>query len=461
MSDIGDTIGARTRSIEKLTKADLPRTVLRLAWPVVLETTFFGLGGIINTILVGRLGASALAAVGLGQQIEFMIQVSFAAITVGAMAVVSRHVGAKEIKEANRAVGQAMILAVILGLLFSLLLWVFAGQAMKLLRGRPDVIKLGVKYIRAVAFSFMPSFIFAAGSSCFRGAGNTRTPMIVMGTVTICNIILGYLLIYGGLGFPSLGVLGAGVGASISRLIGAAAVLVLLIRGSGLLKYRLSSSWPFDMTMVRRILRIGLPAGIEQIQLQLAMTVYTVILSSLGTKIYAAHAIAMRIEGLAFMPGFGFGMAAMALVGQSLGAGRPDLGEMAARLARKYAMIVMTIVGVILFFFGAGMASLFISDLQVIALSALGLKIWALAMPMMGTSNTLAGGLRGAGDTRWVLLIMTGCIWLLRLPLAYFLALAIHLGPVGAWSAAVLDVNMRGLLLWWRFSRGGWKKIKI
>jgi Na+-driven multidrug efflux pump len=97
----------------------------------------------------------------------------------------------------------------------------------------------------------------------------------------------------------------------------------------------------------------------------------------------------------------------------------------------------------------------------VIALSALSLKIWALAMPMMGTSNTLAGGLRGAGDTRWVLLIMTGCIWLLRLPLAYFLALAIHLGPVGAWSAAVLDINTRGALLWWRFSRGGWKKIKI
>jgi putative MATE family efflux protein len=285
--------------------------------------------------------------------------------------------------------------------------------------------------------------------------------MIVMAAVTICNIILGYLLIYGGLGFPSLGVLGAGVAASISRLIGATTVIMLLIRGSGVLKYRLSSLWPFDMAMIRRIFRIGLPAGVEQIQLQMAMTVYTVILSSLGTKIYAAHSIAMRIEGLAFMPGFGFGMAAMALVGQSLGAGRPEVGEMAARLARKYAMVVMTMVGVIMFFFGAGMASLFISDLQVITLSALSLKIWALAMPMMGTSNTLAGGLRGAGDTKWVLLIMTGCIWFLRLPLAYFLAIAIHLGPVGAWSATVLDINTRGTLLWWRFSRGSWKKIKI
>ena len=213
--------------------------------------------------------------------------------------------------------------------------------------------------------------------------------------------------------------------------------------------------------MIRRTFRIGLPAGLEQIQFQLAMIVYTVILSSLGTMVYAAHAIAMRIEDLAFMPGMGFGMAAMALVGQSLGARRPELGERAAHLARKYAIIVMTMVGAFMFFFGRGMASLFISDLQVIALAALGLKIWALAMPMLGTSNTLAGGLRGAGDTRWVLLIMTGCIWALRLPLAYFLAITLKLGPVGAWSAAVLDINVRGFFLWWRFSKGGWKKIKF
>jgi putative MATE family efflux protein len=247
----------------------------------------------------------------------------------------------------------------------------------------------------------------------------------------------------------------------VSRLLGAATILVILIHGRGFLKYRLSSSWPIDVAIFRRIFRIGLPAGIEQIQLQLAMILYTVILSSLGTKIYAAHAIAMRIEGLAFMPGMGFGMAAMAMVGQSLGAGRPELGERAAYLARKYAMILMTIVGAFMFFFGNRMASLFISDLQVITLAALGLKIWALAMPMMGTSNTLAGGLRGAGDTRWVLLIMTGCVWLLRLPLAYVLAILLQLGPVGAWSAAVLDINVRGIFLWWRFSKGGWKKIKL
>jgi putative MATE family efflux protein len=461
MPETGDPQRGKPLFIENLSPADLPKTVIQLAWPVVLETTFFGLGGIINTILVGRLGASALAAVGLGQQIEFMIQVSFAAVTVGTTAMVSRHVGAKEKKEANQAVGQALLLAVILGLFFSLLLWIFAGPAIKLLRGRPDVIKLGVKYIRAVAFSFVPAFVFAAGSSSFRGAGNTRTPMMIMVAVTLCNIFLGYLLIYGGLGFPSLGVTGAGTASAVSRLLGAVTVLVFLIRGKGLLKYRLSSSWPLDRTMIRRTFRIGLPAGLEQIQLQLAMIVYTVILSSLGTKIYAAHAIAMRIEGLAFMPGMGFGMAAMALVGQSLGAGRADLGERAAYLARRYAMLVMTMVGVIMFFFGRGMASLFVSDWEVVALSALGLKIWALAMPMMGTSNTLAGGLRGAGDTRWVLLIMTGCIWLLRLPLAYLLALVLQFGPVGAWSAAVLDINVRGILLWWRFSRGGWKKIKL
>jgi putative MATE family efflux protein len=390
-----------------------------------------------------------------------MIQVSFAAVTVGATALVSRHVGAKQWKEANEAVGQVLLLAAVLGFLFLFLLWFLAEPAMKLMRGRPDVVGLGTIYLRTVVFSFIPSFILAAGGSVLRGAGNTRTPMLVMGAVTFSNIILGYFLIYGGMGFPSMGVKGAGLAGVFSRTTGAVAILFVLFRGNSPLKFTLSGFLPASWGTIARIFKIGLPAGVEQVQFQLAMTLYTVIISSLGTKILAAHSIAMRIESLAFMPGFGFGMAAMTLVGQSLGAGRPDLGERAASLSQKYAMLVMSLVGVFMFIFGAEMASLFISDAGVIALSALALKIWAVAMPLMGTSNTLAGGLRGAGDTRKVLLIMSSCIWIIRLPLAYLLALLLKVGPVGAWIAAVLDINIRGALLWRRFSKGEWKKIQV
>jgi len=453
--------GAGSLNIVELREADLPRTILTLAWPVVVEQTFFAFGSVINTILIGRLGASSLAAIGLGQQAEFMPQVVFAAVVVGATAIVARHVGAGEAQEANHTVGQSIILAVIFGLVFSVPLWLFAEQAMALLRARPDVVELGARYIRSVTPSLLPSLILAAGGSVLRGAGDTRTPMLVMIVVSILNLVLGYTLIYGAFGFPALGVLGAGIAASISRAIGALGIVAVLVKGSGLLKYRLSGALSLDLSEMRRIFGIGLPAGAEQAQMQIAFTIYAVIISSLGTVTYAAHAVAMRVEGFAFMPGWGFGIAAMALVGQSLGAGRPEIGEKAAYLAQRYAMILMTVVGALMFFFGRQLSSIFISDPEVIRVSALGVKIWAIAMPMMGTSNTLAGALRGAGDTRWVFLFMTLCIWLVRLPLAFLLTRVAHLGAAGAWTGAVLDINVRGALVWWRFARGKWKTIKI
>jgi len=130
-------------------------------------------------------------------------------------------------------------------------------------------------------------------------------------------------------------------------------------------------------------------------------------------------------------------------------------------LAQRYAMILMTVVGALMFFFGRQLSSIFISDPEVIKVSALGVKVWAFAMPMMGTSNTLAGALRGAGDTRWVFIFMTLCIWLVRLPVAFLLAQVAHLGAAGAWTGAVLDINVRGALAWWRFATGKWKTIKI
>lgn len=159
-----DKAGAGFINIEGLKEGDLARAVLTLAWPVVVEQTFFAVGNTINTILVGRLGASALTAVGLGQQAEMMPQVIFTAVSVGATAVVSRHVGAGERQEANRTLGQAFILAVIFGLLFTAPLWLFAEEAMTILRARPDVVALGAKYIRSVIPALIPYLILLAGN---------------------------------------------------------------------------------------------------------------------------------------------------------------------------------------------------------------------------------------------------------------------------------------------------------
>jgi Na+-driven multidrug efflux pump len=191
------------------------------------------------------------------------------------------------------------------------------------------------------------------------------------------------------------------------------------------------------------------------------MSTYTIIISNLGTTVYAAHALAMRVEQLAFMPSFGFGVAATILVGQSLGAEKPDLAKKAGYLTQRYCVAAMVILGLMTFVFGRQLIGIFIQDPEVIRLGALGLKIWAFAMPGMATNQSLAGGLRGAGDTRWVFVLTTIGTWTMRVGVGALMVFLFNLGAPGAWIGAVLDHNVRAILIWWRFATGKWKDIEV
>ena len=439
----------------------LPLTVLSLVWPVMLQEAGWAVLGMVTTFLIGHLGAAAITAVGLSDQIVFIPQVAFAGVSVGATAIVARHVGAREPEKANRILRQSMLLAVILGFTFGFILWFFPDQLLRIFRARPEVIALGRDYIRINAFFTAFNFVMNGGTSIFRGAGDTKTPMWVMIFVEIIGTSIAYLLIKGFWVVSPLGVLGAGIARATSSVVGGLLIMALLIRGKGFLKYDLRTALHFDWGETKRILNIGLPAFLEQLQMRGAMSFFTIIISSLGTTVYAAHALAMRVEEFAFMPSFGFSVAATALVGQALGAKRPDLAERAGYLCQRYCAAAMTIMGMITFFLGHRLIAVFISDPEVIRIGALGLKIWAFAMPGMATNQSLAGGLRGAGDTRWVLLLTTIGMWTMRVGGGALLVFVLHLGAPGAWTGAILDHNVRALLTWWRFASGRWKSIEI
>jgi putative MATE family efflux protein len=285
--------------------------------------------------------------------------------------------------------------------------------------------------------------------------------MYVMIIVEIIGTFLAYTLINGSWGMPALGVLGAGIARGTSNVVGGLLIMALLIKGRGLLKYNLRTALVFDWGETKRILNVGLPAFVEQLQMRGAMMIFTIIISSLGTTVYAAHALAMRVEEFAFMPSFGFSIAATALVGQALGAKRPDLAERAGYLAQRFCMVGMTTIGLLTFFLGHRLIAIFISDPEVIRIGTLGIKIWAFAMPGMATNNTFSGGLRGAGDTRWVLLLTAIGMWTMRVGGGALLVFVLHLGAPGAWTGAILDHNIRALLTWWRFASGKWKNIKV
>jgi len=451
----------REETTLKLDEKRLPLTVLTLAWPVVLQEATWTTFSAITMIFIGHLGPAAITAVSLSETIVFLPAIALEGLAIGVTAIVARHLGAREYEQANTTVRQSMLIAFILGILCAIVLWFSADQLLWVFRARPEVIELGRDYIRVNAPAMIPVFLLFCSAAILRASGDTRTPMIVMLIVEAIGVGLAYVLITGFGVAPALGVLGAGIARAVASTAGALIILPILIRGKGSVKYDLHTAWVFDWAEIRRILNVGLPALGDQVAIQGAMTIYTIIISSLGTTVYAAHALAMRVENFAFMPSFGFGMAAAVLVGQSLGARKPDLAKRAGYLAQRYCVAAMVCLGLVTFIFARQLISLFTDDPEVMRIGALGLRMWAFAMPGMATNETLAGGLRGAGDTRWVFILNTAGMWTMRVGIGALLAFPFHLGVQGAWIGAILDRNIRAILMWRRFAGGKWQNIRV
>jgi putative MATE family efflux protein len=444
----------------RLSEGTITHQVLTLAWPSVMEQALITMVGLVDAYIVGHLGAAALASVGLGGQVNNLVAALFGAVGVGATALVARHIGAREPAEANHLGRQAMLFAAGLGLLTALVAFVFAAPLMRLFGAAPDVVDDGAAWLRVVAPSFAFLGILLVGTATLRGAGDTRTPMVVMVAVNIVNIGVAWTLTRGLFGFPKLGVVGSGLGASSGQIIGGLAVVALLVRGRGPLRLGWRLPAP-DLARLRRLLNIGLPAGAEQVLLQVALLNLAVILSSLGTASYAAHQIGIRIASMAFLPGWGFSVAATTLVGQELGAGRPERAQRATYAAFWLAFIVMNAMGVVLFILAVPILQLFTNDPAVIQQGAIVVRTDSALQPLIAASFVFSGALRGAGDTRTTMFITIGSVWALRLVASYLLAITFGLGIFGIWLGIGLDFASRATWFWLRFRSGKWAALRV
>lgn len=444
-----------------LDESNLTRSVIRLAWPVVIQQVSFTTVQLVDTFLVGHLGEDALAGVGLASILYWFPLSGMFAIGIGATAVVARNVGAGRAERADVTLRSAQMLALIWGVAMGAVFFVAAAPMLRIMGAEPKALDEGVLYIQAAAFGIPFYALLYASNACLQGAGDTRTPMLIMLVVNLVNGVVAYVLINGPGPFPEYGVRGSGLGYLAAALAGAFLVLGFLIRGKGALHLAPSKALSVERAETGRVLRVGLPSGAEQLQFQMAFLLYTRIIATLGTTALAAHQVALRIEGLSFQPGFGLGVAAATLVGQGLGASRPDLSEKAATSAARIAFVFMTATGVVLMIFGGHITRLFIDDDDVVDIGRKLLLIFGFALPAMAVSLSLGGALRGAGDTRSVLGIMTLGVWGVRLAPAYLLAVVAGFGVPGAWVAAVTDINSRALLMFLRFRQGHWKRIRI
>lgn len=456
-----NSTGAKTATGTSGPAENIGHLVNSLAWPVIAENLFQTLLTTVDMMMVASLGAPAVAGVGAAFQVLWVISSAFSAVNVGTTVLVAHFIGARDTAAANRATKQALTLSLVSSLLIALVGTFFSEEIIIWLGAAPDVVQNGSTYLRiSCQMNLFMMVMFTLGSA-LRGAGDTQTPMRVTAFINLINIVAAYGLIFGHFGLPAMGVAGSAWAASIARIIGALMLSVVLLKGHTPLSLSGAAGWRPDPALIWRMLRLGIPSSIEQLLLSGGMLIYGMITIALGTNVYAAQRITFNAISLGFMPGLGFAIAATALTGQSLGARKPEQARQATWHATRAALIWMSAIALAMFIFGPQVMRLFSNDPEIIAMGADALKVIALTQPAQAIGQVLAGGLRGAGDTRYPMWVTTAAIWLVRLPLAYLFGPILRLSLAAIYMSNVADSVVRAALVWHRYRRGAWQHIKV
>lgn len=441
-------------------RSELIRVIWSLAWPVILTYAFESMVGLVDTLMVGRLGAASVAAVGVGAQILSGVNVAMMAVGTGTLALVARHWGALERREAEDTLAQSILTAFVLAVLIVIPVIVYAREIVLAFKVDAAVADVGEGFVRRVMLSVPAAAVLFMIANGLRGAGDTRTPLAIGFTVNVINVIGNYVLIFGKWGFPALGVVGSATATTIAFSTGALLGLALLASRRLVMVLHGGHVLPRPET-IRRILAIGYPAALEQLFMQFGFFLYYRFAAQYGTSAVAAYFIGVRILAMSFLPGFGFAAAAGAMVGQNLGARRPELAERSGWESNRLALYMMSGLGLVIVLLARPIAGVFIDDPEVISDAVMFIQVLGAAQPLMAIDFTLGGALRGAGDTRFPLWSVLIGFYICRLGFAYLVTYVLGLGLFWLWFALVGDYIARAVLKWYRFRSGRWKTIAV
>jgi putative MATE family efflux protein len=431
-----------------------------LAWPVIITMLSESLVGLVDMLFVSRLGAASVAAVGVGAQILGGVSVTMTAVGVGTLALVARAIGANRTAEAERVLGQSIVVAATLAVCVVVPVILFAEPLVRAFGVEPHVVELSAGFVRIVMCSIPASAVIFVIASGLRAIGDTRTPLMVGVTVNVLNTAGNYVFIFGKLGIPALGVRGSSLGTTLAFSIGMSFALYLLAAGRLRLRVRLADL-RLHWDTIRRVLLIGYPAAVEQLMMQFGFFVYLLFAARYGTDAVAAYFIGVRILALSFLPGFGFAAAAAALVGQNLGAGLPRRAESSGWHATWMSVALMSTTGVVIFVFAEPIAHLFVDTPAVVAGAVAFIHMLAASQPLMAMDFTIGGALRGAGDTRFPLLTVLVAFYGCRLGMSLLVVGVLHLSLAWLWASIIGDYVARASLKAWRFKRGAWQAIAV
>ena len=443
----------------------LRKTVLVLALPVLGEQLLNSFVGIFDTFLAGRISAEATSAIGLAAYVSWLVSMLFGLVGTGTNALVARFWGGADFGQARKVTSRSVSLAVVVGIVCTIFINLAAPTFASLQNFSGETYDITVRYLRIDTIGYIFSSMTLVGLAALRGAGDMRSPMLILLVVNVINVSVSSCLVFGIGPFEPKGVDGIVIGTVAARVSGGLITVALLWRGLSGLQIR-TSEFGLKGELVMRILRIGIPSAAEGAIFWTGQFLFLMLIARLaegheGKAIYAAHIIGVRIEALTYLPASAWGAAAATMVGQALG------GSKFSR-ARKVGHVAvlqcggLSVLLLLLFYFGAEQIfAVMHKDALVGEVGISALKMLAFFQPFLAISIIYNYCLRGAGDTRSPMFISAFGVILVRLPLAYIFGIKMHGGLIGAWIGMCADMTVRALLSSFRYTGGKWLGTRV
>ena len=445
------------------------KSLVDIAIPSIIEMLFVSLIGSVDVIMVGMLGFEAIAAVGIAGQPRMIVLAIFFAMNVGVTAIVARRKGQERREDANLTLRNSLSLIVGITAIVMTLSFIYSRQIMLFAGAQPDTVDMADDYFRILNYFLPVSTLTMCINAAQRGSGNTRTPMIANLVANLVNVFFNYVLMFGKMGFPRLEVAGvawaSGIGLCVGLVISAAGLFGRKAIGS-FLHISFRDDWRLKKETVKSIFKIGGNAALEQAAQRIGFFIYAVIIANLGTAAFAAHQIAMQFLSFSFNFGNGIAVAGTSLVGQMLGKDRPDLATVYGKASQRLGMVISVILAASIVVFRTPLVSIFLDtnmpdNLETLRIAADLMLMVALFQPPQITAVVVSGCLRGAGDNLFVAIVFIICVAVVR-PLFSFLAVNVFgLGIMGAWAASCIDICLRMILVYRRFSGSSWHDKRV
>ena len=454
---------------EGVKSKELYKDIVHIAWPSFIELLLTQLASMVDMMMVGgiggeanpQLGLDALTAVGLTTQPKFLLMTAFVAMNTGVTALIARYKGQGDKEKANLVLRQGMMFTFLSTLILSILGVIFSRPMVVFMGGRGEtVIGQATLYLQIQLAGFATVALTSTITAALRAVGDSRTCMVYNLIANVVNVIFNWLLIGGNLGFPKLGVAGASIATVIGQLVAFVIALCVILRGNSFLKLEPKKGFKPDKMMLHNMTAIGIPAAVEQLLMRAGMVIFAKTVASLSNTSYATHQVCMNIQALSFMTGQAFAVSATSLVGQSLGRRRSDMAQAYCSKTRNIGFTVALLLTVTFAFWGGDLVSLYNKSPEVIEMGGKIMLFVAFLQPFQTSQFIIAGGLRGAGDTKSTAKITTITVLFVR-PIVALILVNAGLDLYGAWIALACDQLLRTFLVFLRYKSGKWKLIKL